>query len=123
LSSKSTSSIPDSFKEDESSKKFCTLGLNDELDEFIYWIYRLNASQKFCDKKGNNEILPLNGSGGPDLHRLSSSSKGHGGWWLVDEGDYSSSSPSSNPCAWWMTSPLGTPRGRCDEYSSSFSLS
>jgi hypothetical protein len=25
--------------------------------------------------------------------------------------------------AWWMTSPLGTPRGRCDEYSSSFSLS
>jgi hypothetical protein len=24
--------------------------------------------------------------------------------------------------AWWMTSPLGTPRGRCDEYSSSFSL-
>jgi hypothetical protein len=26
-------------------------------------------------------------------------------------------------CAWWMTSPLGTPRGRCDEYSSRFSLS
>jgi hypothetical protein len=25
--------------------------------------------------------------------------------------------------AWWMTSPLGTPRGRYDEYSSSFSLS
>jgi hypothetical protein len=22
------------------------------------------------------------------------------------------------PCAWWTTSPLGTPRGRCDEYSS-----
>jgi hypothetical protein len=43
-------------------------------------------------------------------------------WWLVDEGDYSSSSPSNSPCAWWMTSPLGTPRGRCDEYSSWFSL-
>jgi hypothetical protein len=27
------------------------------------------------------------------------------------------------PCAWWMTSPLGTPRGRYDEYSSLFSLS
>jgi hypothetical protein len=27
------------------------------------------------------------------------------------------------PCAWWMTSPLGTPRGRCDEYSNWFSLS
>jgi hypothetical protein len=25
--------------------------------------------------------------------------------------------------AWSMTSPLGTPRGRCDEYSSRFSLS
>jgi hypothetical protein len=25
--------------------------------------------------------------------------------------------------AWWMTSPLGTPRGKCDEYSSLFSLS
>jgi hypothetical protein len=23
-----------------------------------------------------------------------------------------------SPCAWWMTSPLGTPRGRYDEYSS-----
>jgi hypothetical protein len=22
------------------------------------------------------------------------------------------------PCAWWMTSQLGTPRGRYDEYSS-----
>jgi hypothetical protein len=22
------------------------------------------------------------------------------------------------PCAWWITSPLGTPRGRYDEYSS-----
>jgi hypothetical protein len=28
-----------------------------------------------------------------------------------------------SPCAWRMTSPLGTPRGRCDEYSSWFSLS
>jgi hypothetical protein len=25
---------------------------------------------------------------------------------------------ADSPCAWWMTSPLGTPRGRYDEYSS-----
>jgi hypothetical protein len=29
-------------------------------------------------------------------------------WWCV----------ANSPCAWWMTSPLGTPRGRYDEYSS-----
>jgi hypothetical protein len=55
-------------------------------------------------------------------------------WCLVDEGDYSSSFPGNDARkrAWllvdgarkelvaysWMTSPLGTPRGRCDEYSS-----
>jgi hypothetical protein len=38
-------------------------------------------------------------------------------WWrLVDvEADC--------PCAWWLTSPLGTPRGRYDECSGKFSLS
>jgi hypothetical protein len=25
---------------------------------------------------------------------------------------------ADGPCAWWITSPLGTPRGRYDEYSS-----
>jgi hypothetical protein len=25
---------------------------------------------------------------------------------------------ADSPCAWWITSPLGTPRGRYDEYSS-----
>jgi hypothetical protein len=33
------------------------------------------------------------------------------------------SSSGLNADAWWMTSPLGTPRGRYDEYSSLFSLS
>jgi hypothetical protein len=32
------------------------------------------------------------------------------------------SCPGGPADAWWMTSLLGTPRGRCDEYSSSFSL-
>jgi hypothetical protein len=33
-------------------------------------------------------------------------------WWrVVDVG-------ANCPCAWWITSPLGTPRGRYDEYSS-----
>ena len=31
--------------------------------------------------------------------------------------------PETELDAWWMTSPLGTPRGRYDEYSNSFSLS
>jgi hypothetical protein len=54
LSSKSTSSIPDSFEEDESSKKFCTLGLNDELDEFIYKeceFIGLMRAKKFVKRK------------------------------------------------------------------------
>jgi hypothetical protein len=38
-------------------------------------------------------------------------------WWcVVDVG-------ADCPCAWWITSPLGTPRGRYDEYSGEFSLS
>jgi hypothetical protein len=38
-------------------------------------------------------------------------------WWrVVDVGAVS-------PCAWWITSPLGTPRGRYDECSGKFSLS
>jgi hypothetical protein len=40
----------------------------------------------------------------------------HPCWCQVDVG-------ADSPCAWWMTSPLGTPRGRYDEYSSEFSLS
>jgi hypothetical protein len=38
-------------------------------------------------------------------------------WWcVVDVG-------ADCPCAWWITSPLETPRGRYDECSSKFSLS
>jgi hypothetical protein len=43
-------------------------------------------------------------------------------WCLVDEGDYSSLFPGNGARkeldCWLMTNPLGTPRGRCDEYSS-----
>jgi hypothetical protein len=38
-------------------------------------------------------------------------------WWCVDDVG------ADCPCAWWITSPLGTPRGRYDEYSGEFSLS